>query len=95
MPWKERCLMSLRREFIILANQPESNVRDLCRLFEISAPTGYKWMDRYAVEGDEGLRDHSRRPIRGPARTPPELEEAVLSVRDAHPAWGGMRIRAK
>lgn len=95
MPWKERDLMSLRREFIILANQPESNVRDLCRRFEISAPTGYKWMDRYAVEGDEGLRDHSRRPKRSPARTLPELEEAVLSVRDAHPAWGGRKIRAR
>lgn len=95
MPWKERDIMSLRREFVILANKPDTNIRDLCRRFEISAPTGYKWMSRFVEGGVEGLRDDSRRPNRSPARTPQELEQAVLSVRDVHRAWGGRKIRAR
>ena len=95
MPWKERDIMSLRREFVILANQPDSNIRELCRRFEITPPTGYKWLNRFTDGGLEGLRDDSRRPNRSPSRTPPELEQAVLLMRDRHRAWGGRKIRAR
>ena len=43
MPWKVRDVMSLRREFVQLASQPGSNIRELCRRFKISPKTGYKW----------------------------------------------------
>ena len=95
MPWKERDTVSLRREFVELARQPDSNLRELCRRFGISAPTGYKWMNRFAAGGKEGLGDRPRRPKDSPARTPAELEQAVLSLREAHPAWGGRKLRAR
>ena len=95
MPWKERDTVSLRREFVELATQPDANLRELCRRFGISPPTGYKWMNRFAVGGKEGLVDHPRRPNHSPARTPAELEQAVLSLREAHPAWGGRKLRAR
>ena len=40
--------MELRREFVALAQQKDANIRQLCRRFGISAPTGYKWLGRYA-----------------------------------------------
>ena len=40
----------------------------------------------------EALRDRSRRPLSSPRRSPAALEEAVLSIRHAHPAWGGRKI---
>ena len=40
----------LRAEFVALATQPGANRRALCQRFEISAPTGYKWLRRYAAE---------------------------------------------
>ena len=64
----------------------------LCRRFGISRKTGYKWLERYAMEGQPGLADRSRRPHRSPARTPPSLEQLVCAVRREHPAWGGRKI---
>ncbi len=44
MPWKVRDNVSLRKEFVLLAIQPDANVRELCRRFGISPKTGYKWI---------------------------------------------------
>lgn len=93
MPWQERSTLSLRREFVELACQPGANTRALCRRFEISPKTGYKWLNRYAqAMSAEALRDHSRQPHTQPARSAPEIEAAVVALRHAHPAWGGRKI---
>lgn len=94
MPWQEQSRMSLRQEFVTLALQGEVSVRELCRRFGISPPTGYKWLRRYQAAGRTGLADHSRRPHTSPARTPAALEACIVAVRHAHPAWGGRKIRA-
>jgi len=92
MPWKEVDIMSLRLEFVRLALHEDANMSQLCRRFGISRKTGYKWLHRRQEEGDEGLRDQPRRPYTSPKRTPAEIEELVLQVRDNHPAWGGRKI---
>ncbi|HEY1104560.1 MAG TPA: leucine zipper domain-containing protein, partial [Agromyces sp.] len=40
-----------------------------------------RWLERFAAEGEQGLRDRSSRPHRCARRTRPELEAAVLAVR--------------
>lgn len=92
MPWKEVDLMSLRKEFVTLAMVEGANISRLCRRFGISRKTGYKWMGRYLAEGDSGIVDRSRRPGSSPWRTPLGMEEAVVEVRERHPAWGGRKI---
>ena len=47
MPWHQRDLMSLRREFVELALPEGVNRRELFRRFGISPRTGYKWIDRF------------------------------------------------
>ena len=42
MPWQESSVMSLREEFVVLAQHEESNIRALCLRFGISPTTGYK-----------------------------------------------------
>lgn len=93
MPWTTATAVSLRREFVRLASHPDANLSRLCRRFGICRATGYKWLARYREGGDDALADRSRRPKTCPTRTPPEIEAAVLEVRDAHPAWGGRKIR--
>lgn len=96
MPWKEATAMSLRIEFVELARQEGANVSQLCRAFGISRKTGYKWLGRYVTGRDAAasLADRSRRPRASPRQTPGKVEEAVLAVRQQHPAWGGRKIRA-
>jgi transposase InsO family protein len=95
MPWQEVSAMSLRAEFVVLAMQDGANVRALCRRFQISPPTAYKWLARCARDGPAGLADRSRRPHRSPTRTAPEVEALVIALRDAHPAWGGRKLAAR
>ena len=95
MPWLQVTLMSQRKEFIKLAMVDGANLARLCQGFNISRKTGYKWFARYLGGGETGLQDRCRRPRASPWVTPPEMEAAVLRVREAHPAWGGRKIRAR
>jgi transposase InsO family protein len=93
MPWKESTVLDRRREFVNLALSEDANIRFLCRRFGISAKTGYKWLSRYVEGGASALHNCSRRPHNSPYRTAASMEQAILAVREAHPAWGGRKIR--
>lgn len=93
MPWKEQSLMEIREEFCQLAEQKGVSMRELCRRFGISPTTGYRWRQRYQQAGQAGLADRSRRPHCSPSKTAAAIEEEVMRIRAAHPAWGGRKIR--
>ena len=57
MSWQEKTTMSLREEFVQLAQVNGANLRLLCRRFAISPKTGYKWLARFAESGVSGLSD--------------------------------------
>ena len=84
--------MSLKQEFVTLARTPGANIRELCRRYGISPPTAYQLLERHAREGDAGLLERSRRPHNSPNRTPAVLEQAVVDLREEHPAWGGRTL---
>ncbi|RYH28653.1 MAG: IS481 family transposase [Alcaligenaceae bacterium] len=92
MPWKAQDIMSLKQEFVLLAQQDGANRRELCRRFGISPPTAYKWLRRYGEEGSKGLIEHSRRPASSPGICAGDVEMAVVSLRGKHPSWGGRKI---
>jgi transposase InsO family protein len=94
MPFKELSIVSARLEFVQWALKEDCNMRELCRRFNISTKTGYKWLRRFSADGPAGLCDHSRKPHGSPRLSAPEMEEQILKVRDAHQAWGGRKIRA-
>lgn len=93
MPWKETTTMSNRAGFIEQAKAEGANISALCRAYGISRKTGYKWLQRERDGGVNGLADQSRRPQHSPRQTEGEVEAQVLSVRAAHPVWGGRKIR--
>jgi transposase InsO family protein len=90
MPWREVSIMEQRREFVELALREGANRRELCRRFGVHPSVGYKWIGRWAA-GEE-LAERSRRPHSSPTRTAPPMEARILSLRDAHPAWGARKI---
>jgi transposase InsO family protein len=91
MAWQVRDTVSVRLEFVTLAAQKGANRRELCRRFDISPKTGYKWLERFDGNLDS-LRDRSRRPRTSPEQTCGPIEEAVLDLRRKHPEWGGRKI---
>jgi transposase InsO family protein len=85
--------MSLKREFVTLADR--ESMSDLCRRFNICRKTGYKWWSRFKQEGVEGLKNRSRRPWYSPWKIDQGTVNAVMKIRDHHPAWGGRKIRRR
>ena len=92
MPWQECSTMTSRQEFLALAQQPGVTFSELCKRFDISRKTGYKWQRRYLEKGVSGLADLSRRPLHSPRRSEPAVEEQVLSIRDQY-GWGARKIK--
>jgi transposase InsO family protein len=92
MPWNPQDIMQLRLDFVSLALKREIPFSELCRRFGISRQTGYKILRRYELGGDQALADLSRRPLTSPRISAPELEQQVLQLRDAHPAWGARKL---
>ncbi len=84
--------MEERKQFVEEAAAERESISSLCRRYGISRKTGYKWIKREA----EGLQlcDQSRRPHQQPSKTAGEIEQKIIQMRLAHPAWGGKKIRA-
>jgi len=94
MPWKESTPVSERSEFSAFASLPGANMSELCRRFQISRQTGYKWLRR-AQLGDTDVHDRSSRPHVSPKRTLPDVEAKVLAIRERYPFYGGRKIRRR
>lgn len=94
MPWQEVETVTLRDAFVAAALEEDANVAALCRQYQISRKTGYKWINRVEAEGQAGLQDRSRRPHRSPGKTPAAVEQQVLAIRDQHPKWGARKLAA-
>lgn len=94
MPWKPTDIMSLRSEFVRLAQQQTDSFTALCQRFGISTKTGYKWCQRHQAE-PSSLADHSRRPHHSPTQTACEIETLVVDLRRQHPTWGGRKLQRR
>jgi transposase InsO family protein len=81
-----------RKEFIDAYLAKEASVSELCRRFEISRKTGYKWIARF-MAGCE-LVDRSRRPKKSPRAVAEDLEDAIVDARKSRPTWGPRKLRA-
>lgn len=84
--------MSLKMEFVERAARPGARMSALCREYEISRETGYKWLNRYKREGVDGLEERSRRPKSSPLATAEDLVVAILELREAHPRRGPRKL---
>ena len=69
------------RKRLIHTYEQTGSIRATAREWQTSRQVVRKWLKRYRQEGEEGLRDRSRRPRRIPRRTPPEVEKQVVEAR--------------
>jgi transposase InsO family protein len=73
--------MDERARFVIEASQSTRSFAEICRRFNISRPTGHKWLERYRTEGLDGLADRSHRPRACPHATAQPVIDRILELR--------------
>lgn len=92
MPWKEVSKVESRRMFISAVESGRWSFSQVCRQFGITRKTGYKWVDRWRNEGNEGLSDRSRRPSVVRYATDEQVKALLLAERKRYPAWGARKL---
>ncbi|NIM21253.1 MAG: helix-turn-helix domain-containing protein, partial [Candidatus Latescibacteria bacterium] len=55
--------MNERVKFIARYLEADEPFSSLCEDFGVSRKTGYKWVERYELEGVAGLEEQSRAPL--------------------------------
>ena len=93
MPWRELSVVDQRRDLVEMVSRGTVPVAELARRFSVSRQTVYKWLARFEAEGEAGLGDRSRRPVRSPNRCSDEVEQLVCDAADEFPVWGGRKLR--
>ena len=95
MPWRESCAMDERVGFIADHRSGLWTMTELCEHYEISRKTGYKWLDRYRLEGAGGLADRSHAARVHGRATPQHIVDAIVGLRLERPSWGPRKIVSK
>ena len=80
-----------RRGFVHDYESGQWSMTELCERYRVSRPTGYKWLERYAEEGDAGLEERSRAPDTCPHQTPTTVERRILALRATY-GWGAKKL---
>jgi transposase InsO family protein len=94
MPWQETGVMDQRKEFVLRVMGSGERFGDVCREFGISRKTGYKWKERFVLEGLGGLGDASRRPKTSPDELTETMVCQIINLKLAHSCWGPRKLRA-
>ncbi len=92
MPWMETATMDLRHRFISNWMRKDVPFTRLCEAYGVSRKTGYKWVERYDLEGLPGLADRSRAPLTSPLAIADDVRDFLVQLRGQHPFWGPRKI---
>ncbi|HWA11556.1 MAG TPA: IS481 family transposase [Burkholderiales bacterium] len=95
MPWLETDVIKERTRFVQEFESGLFTMSELCERFGISRQTGHTMWQRYQAEGLAGLQDRVRGPKSCPHKTPQEVEQALVQLRQAHPHWGPVTLLSR
>ena len=71
------------RKLLIRTHQEMRSISETARLWHTSRQVVRKWVRRFEEKGEQGLKDHSRRPHHSPRQTAPEIEKQVREARQS------------
>jgi transposase InsO family protein len=93
MPWKEVNTMEQKFDFVLKSLEKDTNFTQLCLEYGISTKTGYKWKERFILEGFEGLKDKSTKPLTNPCHLSEEVICEIIRIKQTKNNWGPKKIR--
>ena len=91
MPWKVSPVHEVRFALVHAVRHLKVPVAAAARQFGVSRRVAHKWLARHDAQPHAILCDRSRRPRASPQRTPDDVEQRVLRVRDRF-NWGPRKI---
>ena len=92
MPFKGVDVMELKKEFVLKSLERGVMFTELCREYNISTKTGYKWKLRFLQEGFPGLEEKSRKPEGNSRGLPEPVSVELLRIKNIHKNWGAKKI---
>ena len=95
MPWKAVLPMEQIMSFVLAVKAKEFGFAQLCRRYEISRKTGYKWWARYRADGLDGLYERGCRPRHCPHQSAGHWVKRLVGLRVRRPHWGPKKLRVK
>jgi len=93
MPWKNNCCKEQRWRFIEQFLRNRTGLSELCRRWQISRKTAYKWIRRFERRGRWGLADRRRVAHRIHNRPTQRWLGRIRRWRRLHPTWGAPKLR--
>ncbi len=90
----EVSIMNQKKEFILLWSTGQQSFSSLCKEFNISRPTGYKYVEKFTKWGMDGLENLSTRPHNSPTKTSQLIEDRIIKIRTTGltKGWGAKKI---
>src|SRR5208282_2049366 len=76
----------------LVAYARQHGIKPTARLFQTTVPTVRKWLRRYQQQGPRGLMDLSRAPHHQPGKTPADIEQQVVALRQQLHTFGARRL---
>lgn len=95
MSWRISKVEEQRKELIDSYCGGKESLADICRKFNISRKTAYKWSHRYEKEGFDGLRDQSKAPHHQSHKTSEETINHIITLKHQKGSWGPKKIKAR
>lgn len=95
MAW-EKCNVEQQR--LLMVNEfllNNDSVTNICKKYNISRKTGYKWYERYLQDGEEGLKDIPKSPNNHHTLYSKEIFDTSIDLKLKHRKWGPKKILVK
>jgi putative transposase len=92
MPWKETCVMDQKIKMIGDYLKGEYSITKLSKMYEVSRNTIYKWIKRYQQDGNIGLSERTKAPLRHPNTTSLDIAREIVTLKLKYTSWGPRKI---